>query len=754
MNRIILVILTAVSLFISLNTLRGEEDQDKNVIRRFAMIAGSNNGGRDRIRLRYAVSDAKAVMNVMQKIGGVSPADSILLVEPDRNSFINGLKELNNRVNVAKKKARRVEIFFYYSGHSDEEAILPEGERVYYDEIGRAIKDMPVDVRIAVLDSCSSGAFTRIKGGRMRSPFLIDTSYDMKGYAFMTSSSSDEASQESDRIKGSFFTHYLVSGLRGAADMTQDSRITLSEAYQFAYSETLARTEKTLSGPQHPNYNIQMSGTGDVVMTDISKSTALMVIDKDVSGRLFIRDNKGNLVVELKKLQDRDIQIGLEDGKYSVINQRKGKVYEADIELVEGRKTVVSKNIFKKTDREYAIARGDEGEDIEYKVEPWHFSLFPLFEKNKYTIHNYVFNLFGSYSARLQGFEIGVGPSIVKEHVEGLQLTLAGNYNEGTTSGVQLAHFFNITREDLSGVQAASIFSIAGRDMKWFQFGGTFCWAGKNMTGGQLSSLFNYTGAEMAGVQVSAIINHAKENAEGAQVSAIFNNAGKNMTGAQVSAILNRTGGELYGTQVSAVTNISDGITGAQVGLVNIADDVDGIQLGLVNIADELNGASIGLVNISENGSIDAVAWGSNLMAANLGVRFRANYLYTIISGGWNNLYEGIDQSLAFGFYFGGHVPVGDLYVNIDAGQLYIDNDSLFSNDEKNDQSALQGRLIVGYNIAENISVFAGGGASYIYDEKDRDDKDSEEREDSDFNDGMFEPLILAGVQYVFYGMN
>jgi len=79
----------------------------------------------------------------------------------------------------------------------------------------------------------------------------------MKGDAFMTSSSANEASQESDAIRGSFFTYYLVSGLRGAADMIHDGRITLNEAYQYAYNETLSRTEKTMGGTQHPNYDIR-----------------------------------------------------------------------------------------------------------------------------------------------------------------------------------------------------------------------------------------------------------------------------------------------------------------------------------------------------------------------------------------------------------------------------------------------------------------------------------------------------------------
>ena len=39
-----------------------------------------------------------------------------------------------------------------------------------------------------------------------------------EGVVFLTSSSANEDAHESDTLKGSFFTHYLVSGMLGAAD--------------------------------------------------------------------------------------------------------------------------------------------------------------------------------------------------------------------------------------------------------------------------------------------------------------------------------------------------------------------------------------------------------------------------------------------------------------------------------------------------------------------------------------------------------
>jgi hypothetical protein len=86
-------------------------------------------------------------------------------------------------------------------------------------------------VRIAVLDACSSGAFTRLKAARARQPFMIDESSNMRGHAFLTSSAESEARRRNPIASAaSYFTHYLVSGFRGAADTSGDGKVTLSEA--------------------------------------------------------------------------------------------------------------------------------------------------------------------------------------------------------------------------------------------------------------------------------------------------------------------------------------------------------------------------------------------------------------------------------------------------------------------------------------------------------------------------------------------
>jgi hypothetical protein len=182
-------------------------------VRRLALLVGVNDGGSGRLRLRYATTDAQSFSQVLGELGGVAPADRLLLLETGRAGLLEGFSRLGHLVESSRASgASRVEVLLYYSGHSDEEGLLLKGERLTYGELRRALEGVRADVRIAVLDSCASGAFARRKGGSPRPAFLVDAGNRVSGQAILTSSGEDEASQESDRVGGSFFTHHLVSG--------------------------------------------------------------------------------------------------------------------------------------------------------------------------------------------------------------------------------------------------------------------------------------------------------------------------------------------------------------------------------------------------------------------------------------------------------------------------------------------------------------------------------------------------------------
>jgi hypothetical protein len=331
----------------------------QSLIKRYIVAVGANSGGKARVRLKYAVSDAQSVARIFEELGGVAKEDVLLLLDPDGRTFYTEMGRLQERMARNKPSFSRTEMFFYYSGHSDEEHIMLGEEKITYKNLRDTIGRMPADLRIAILDSCASGVFTRLKGGKKKAPFLLDEAYNMTGQAFMTSSSATEASQESDLIKSSFFTHYLLSGMRGAADMSQDRRVTLSEAYQFAFQETLAETTRSAGGPQHPNYSIEMVGTGDVVMTDLSASSALLLLEKSLAGRLFIHDQNGRLVVEMTKPAGREVVLGLEPGEYRLVHIPDERVYESRVTVRRQGQTSLGPADFVKTDKAYTTPRGD-----------------------------------------------------------------------------------------------------------------------------------------------------------------------------------------------------------------------------------------------------------------------------------------------------------------------------------------------------------------------------------------------------------
>jgi hypothetical protein len=328
-------------------------------LRRFAVVAGANLGGAGRTPLRYAASDARDVSRVLRRLGGVAMDDLVLLEEPDAERVRGALAGVAAEAERARQAGRRVEVFVYYSGHSDEEGLLLGTSRLSYAELRRELDQVPADVRVAILDSCASGAFTRAKGGVHRPPFLLDEASRVRGHAFLTSSAAHEAAQESDRLRASFFTHALLTGLRGAADSTGDRVVTLNEAYQFAFRETLAGTETTQAGPQHATYDIGLVGSGDVVMTDLRVADALLVLPDTLDGRVFVRNGSGQLVAELRKARGTRIDLALEEGRYEVRVQREQRVAAALVTLPANGRTVLDEAKLYDVPLEATAARGD-----------------------------------------------------------------------------------------------------------------------------------------------------------------------------------------------------------------------------------------------------------------------------------------------------------------------------------------------------------------------------------------------------------
>ena len=248
----------------------------------------------------------------------------------------------------------------------------------------------------------------------------------MRGHAFLTSSAADERAQESDRISASYFTYYLVSGLRGAADMNQDRRVTLQEAYQFASQETLARTERSQAGPQHAAYEFDLAGTGDMVVTDVRGTQSGLVLTPELGGRITVREASGALVAELRKPAGNTIELGLDPGAYVVAMDSGSTIFQANVALTAGKHTPLAAAAFHAAGpRELAVARGDDGPAQPGGPaatatataaappavgEPQTVKLVfvPTSSDKRADVHGFSFGFIANRSQRVHGFQLGL----------------------------------------------------------------------------------------------------------------------------------------------------------------------------------------------------------------------------------------------------------------------------------------------------------------------------------------------------------
>ncbi|WP_304608697.1 caspase family protein [Hyalangium versicolor] len=695
-------------------------------VRRLALLVGVNDGGPGRERLRYAVTDAQAFAKVLSELGGVSPADRVLLLDTGRTGLMDGFAKVKAMAESARASgASRVEVLLYYSGHSDDEGLLIQGERVDYGELRRSLMGLPADVRIAVLDSCASGAFARRKGGASRPAFLVDAGSQVKGQAILTSSSEDESSQESDRLGGSFFTHHLVSGLRGAADVTRDGRVTLNEAYQFAFHETLARTERTQRGAQHPAYDIELAGTGDLVMTDLRATSAGLVLSEGLEGRFFVRDEAGVLVVELMKLPGRATELGLAPGNYKVRRELDGMVSEADFSLAEGKRTPLVVADFTSVLREATVSRG--GPELHSAVPlvsapagevaaagpgrvlvPVNVGFLPGMSLNAVKSggapveNRAAFGVMNDGTALVGGLAMGLVSNMYEEEVRGVSMAFAVNTAGGSVRGSQASLALNVAGENVDGLQMTAGVNIAGGDVRVGQLGVGLNVAGGRVSGTQLSAGVNVAAKDVKGVQGAAGVNVAGAALRGVQASAGMNWAGGAVTGVQAAAGFNRAE-SVRGVQF-AVLNVSGDVTGAQVGLINVGKVVNGAQVGLINVAEEVKGVPVGLLTFEEKGQLHLEYWASDIQLANLAVKFGGKYVYTSLMAGIGP--DDRMQRFTLGLALGVHIPLGTrFWLDMDLGGSGV---HAVKDPWRGNNLLAQGRAMFGFQVAPRFAVFGG----------------------------------------------
>jgi hypothetical protein len=638
-------------------------------LRRFALVVGRNDGGSDREVLRYATRDANAIDSLLKELGGVSSQDALLLLNPDENKLKQAFFDLQKRVVQARASRSQTEVVFYFSGHSDDQGILLGERRVSYSQLRTWLDQIETDLRIAILDSCASGAFTRLKGGVSRAPFLFDRSTQVTGHAFLTSSSADEAAQESDRVEGSYFTHFLLSGLRGAADSNNDKKVTLTEAYRFAFDETLARTYQTEFGAQHPAYEIRLKGTGDLVLTDLRSTSAQIAFDKSFGGRIYIRDERGALLAELNKSESRTALLAVPPGRCTIELTHDSDRFSATVLAQSGKTALVNKSLFHRQTKEETVARGVSRT---YLVSPFAAALIPPYGSNprsrRYPVMNFV-DLALLYDD--------------PDAVSGMQLTLGASETKYELSGTQWGLIYNRVAI-LSGAQISLGIN----------------WVREYGAGSQLGWAINLGGSEFVGTQL-AFVNLA-HHLYGLQIGG-FNLTDTRVIGLQVGAFNGAT--SVDGVQLGAI-NISKETTGVMIGAVNVSTGRSEVQIGVVNYADEAE-VSLGAIGITRKGGTHIEVTTSDVGMALIAVRLDAKSSYTFAGVSYHPLGTS-ERSYMLGAGLGvkGSLWSDLLWLECDLGYHLVQ--PLYDFQLSLPNSLIRLRLMIRLELNKHFSVLAG----------------------------------------------
>lgn len=133
---------------------------------RIAIVVGNNAGNGDRPPLHYAETDAAKFADVLEELGGVAPSDLTLLQGKGLAALDAAFARAKQRIAALHADpSNRVIALFYFSGHSDGEALELGRDRLAFSELRAWLATAGADVRVALVDSCKSGALLTAKGG-------------------------------------------------------------------------------------------------------------------------------------------------------------------------------------------------------------------------------------------------------------------------------------------------------------------------------------------------------------------------------------------------------------------------------------------------------------------------------------------------------------------------------------------------------------------------------------------------------------
>ncbi len=324
--------------------------------KRFALIVGSNHTlDRKQAPLRYADDDAAKLAEVLRE----ADVDVELLVSLDRDSqatfpddvarahaptranLLARWAELGKRMQAAKDEGAVVELVVFYSGHGDVGPdgqgflTLDDGKLTRADLFGKVLAGSIASHNHVLIDACRSEQFVLSRG---RSRWKSDQAEGGYGEAVkryldqhhlgafpntgvVLAHSVDQQTHEWERYRGGIFTHELVSGLRGGADLNGDGHIEYSElgAFVSAANSSVDDPRARLQVVVRPPANDERR---PLLVHPALLGTRVLLLTGDTPDLWTVEDGRGVRVADVRRTGERPGYLRLPEGELAIARER------------------------------------------------------------------------------------------------------------------------------------------------------------------------------------------------------------------------------------------------------------------------------------------------------------------------------------------------------------------------------------------------------------------------------------------------
>jgi len=215
--------------------------------------------------LKYTDDDAYQIYAFLKSPeGGAIPNENIKVLIDDvatKNNILMSMEQL-----FSKADENDV-ILLYMSGHGLEGSFIPSdfdgfSNQLAYNDIHKILNKSKAKHKLCIADACHSGSLVASKGinfaPAVNNYYSILDNLETGGTAMLLSSAANELSLEYSGLRQGVFSHYLMNGLRGAADVNQNKIVTISELYTYMYSNVRDYTQNKQSPILTGSYNKDM----------------------------------------------------------------------------------------------------------------------------------------------------------------------------------------------------------------------------------------------------------------------------------------------------------------------------------------------------------------------------------------------------------------------------------------------------------------------------------------------------------------